>query len=106
MLFRCNILALVGGGAHPKYPEDKVMLWDDHQQKCIGELAFKSKVVGVHLRKDKIVVILPDKKYLYNFTDLKLIDAWETTLLNPKGICAFAPTEDAIFAYPDTKLEY
>ena len=53
MLYRTNIIALVGGGDNPKFPPNKVMLWDDSLMKCIGELNFKSDVRGVRLRKDK-----------------------------------------------------
>ncbi|KAM0828920.1 hypothetical protein ACQ4PT_067227 [Festuca glaucescens] len=87
MLFRCNILALVGGGDAPHYPPNKVMIWDDHQSRCIGELSFKSPVRAVRLRRDRIIVILDTKVYVYNFADLKLVHHIETAP-NPKGLCA------------------
>jgi len=86
MLFRCNILAFVGGGSDPRYPANKVMIWDDHQSRCIGELSFRSEVKGVRLRRDRIVVVLAHKIFVYNFADLKVLHQIET-IANPTGLC-------------------
>lgn len=87
MLFRCNILSIVGGGPDPQYPTNKVMIWDDHQGRCIGELSFRSVVRSVRLRRDRIVVVLEQKIFVYNFADLKLLHQIET-IANPKGLCS------------------
>lgn len=58
MLYRSNILALVGGGKTPKYYLSKVMLWDDHQVKNIGEMSFRSEVKAVKLRSNKLIYFL------------------------------------------------
>jgi WD40 repeat protein len=94
MLFRCNILALVGGGSNPRFPPNKVLIWDDHQNRSIGELSFRSDVKNVRLRRDRIAVVLESKIYVYNFADLKLIDHIET-IPNPKGLCCLCPHEDS-----------
>ncbi|KMZ67124.1 WD repeat domain phosphoinositide-interacting protein [Zostera marina] len=95
MLFRCNILALVGGGPHPQYPPTKVMIWDDHQSRCIGELSFRSQVRAVRLRRDRIVVVLDHKLFVYNFADLKLVQQIET-VPNPRGLCALSQQQGAL----------
>ncbi|GER35229.1 WD-repeat protein [Striga asiatica] len=87
MLFRCNIFVLVGGGDAPQYPLNKVMVWDDHKRQCIIELSFRSEVRGIRLRRDRIVVVLEQKIYVYNFVDTKLLHQIET-IANPKGLCA------------------
>jgi len=57
MLYRSNILALVGGGKNPKFTPNKVILWDDHQSKVISELRFNSYVKNVKLKKDKYIFL-------------------------------------------------
>ncbi|KAK8691830.1 hypothetical protein V6N13_075325 [Hibiscus sabdariffa] len=89
MLFRCNILALVGGDSNSHYPPNKVIIWDDHQSRCIGEFAFRSEVRAVKLRRDRIVVVLEHKIYVYSFMDLKLLHQIET-LANPRGLCCLS----------------
>ncbi|KAF5957579.1 hypothetical protein HYC85_004804 [Camellia sinensis] len=86
MLFGFNISALVGGGSEPQYPSNKVMIWDDNEGRCIVELSFRSEVKSVRLRRDRIVVVLNQKIFVYNFSDLKLFHQIETAP-NPKGLC-------------------
>ncbi|XP_008801064.1 autophagy-related protein 18a-like [Phoenix dactylifera] len=95
MLFRCNILALVGGGPQPYYAPNKVMIWDDHQSRCIGELSFRSEVRAVRLRRDRIIVVLDHKIFVYNFADLKLVHQIET-VPNPKGLCAVSQQQGSL----------
>ncbi len=87
MLFRCNILALVGGGRKPRYPPNKVMIWDDHQNRCIGELSFRSEVKAVRMSRERVVVVLEYRVYVYNFADLNLLHTIET-ISNPRGLIA------------------
>jgi len=76
-------------------------LWDDIGFKCIGELSFKSPVRAVRLTKDKIVVVLENRTYIYNFSELRLIDAIET-YPNIRGLVAINPDpENAVLATPD-----
>jgi len=87
MLFRCNLLAIVGGGRNPRYPPNKVMIWDDRQNRCVGELLFKTEVYAVRLRRDRVVVVLANKVHVHRFKDLKLLQLI-TTADNTSGLIA------------------
>ncbi|XP_019058412.1 PREDICTED: autophagy-related protein 18e [Tarenaya hassleriana] len=90
MLFQSHLFALVGDGSNDTlYPSNKVWIWDDHQDRCHCELAFRSEVVSVKLQRDCIVVVLQHKIYVYSFNDLKVQRQIET-IMNPKGLCCIS----------------
>lgn len=100
MLFRSNILVLVGGKSNSQYPPNKVVIWDDHQSRCIGEFSFRSEVRAVKLKRDRIIVVLEHKIYVYSFMDLKLLHQIET-LSNPKGHCCLSQNSNtSVLACP------
>ena len=41
-------------------------------------MSFRDKVRNVKLKNDKVIVVLEKKTFVYNFSDLKLIDQTET----------------------------
>ena len=53
MLYKSNVVALLGGGRNPKYTPNKIVLWDDSQEKVITEIRLSNDVVNVKLKKEK-----------------------------------------------------
>ena len=101
MLYRTNILALVGGGKNPKYAPNKVIIWDDHQGKVIGELRFMSYVKNVKLKRDKIFIVTEPKIYVFTFNTFELLIDFETAN-NPKGLIAVSSSNNnSILAFPE-----
>ncbi|KAL0382238.1 UNVERIFIED_CONTAM: Autophagy-related protein 18d [Sesamum calycinum] len=57
--------------------------------RCIGEFSFRSEVRAVKLRRDRVVVVLEHKIYVYNLLELKLLHQIET-VANPRGLCCLS----------------
>lgn len=74
MIERTNILGLVGGGDEPLESPNKLNIYDDKEGKYIANINFKSVILNIRLKKDKILVILEDFIYLLDTVNYNPFD--------------------------------
>ena len=99
MLYRTNLLALIGGGDIPKFNSKKVVLWDDYQNKMVSEIKFFSSLKNVKLKKDKIFAICDKNIYVFDLKTLENLEIIDTKE-NPKGLFGINNDENkTIIAY-------
>ncbi|KAI1103201.1 WD40 repeat-like protein [Jackrogersella minutella] len=87
MMGNANYLALVGGGRSPKFPQNKVIVWDDSKGKIALELATLTAVRGVQISKSRIAVVLQNSVRVYAFHKPPTPLARYETSDNYLGLC-------------------
>ncbi|ELP95106.1 WD repeat domain phosphoinositide-interacting protein, putative [Entamoeba invadens IP1] len=102
LLYKTNLLLLVGGGSNPAFPPTKLIIWDDYQNKAISELDHDSEIISAKFRKDIIIVVLANKVLVYDFKNLNHKEVFKTCP-NPKGIIAVSYLETKIVAFPSVE---
>ncbi|TVY20972.1 SVP1-like protein 2 [Lachnellula arida] len=91
MLGKTNFIALIGGGKQPKFPQNKVIIWDDAKQKVSIQIPLIATVRGVKLSKTHIVVALQNSIRVYKFQISPELWAVFETADNPLGLCCLTP---------------
>ncbi|KAI0203261.1 WD40 repeat-like protein [Astrocystis sublimbata] len=97
MMGNTNFLALVGGGRAPKFPQNKVIIWDESKGKVAFEIAALTAVRGVHISRTRVVVVQQNSVRLYAFEKPPKPLAKYETADNLLGLCCLT---DKYLAFP------
>ncbi|KAI0638299.1 WD40-repeat-containing domain protein [Trametes polyzona] len=89
-LHTSSLLFLVGGGRSPRYPPNKVILWDDALAQEVAELEFREKVRGLACRRGWLAVALRRRVVVFQVGETVVrFREWDTCD-NPRGLLAIA----------------
>ena len=102
MLYKTNILALVGGGKNPKFKLNELIIWDEEKDAQICKITTKYKILNTKIRENKIFIANKSQILVFDFNTLTLIETLETK--NIRGLISLCYKED-IVAYPDIQHE-
>lgn len=90
MLYKSNIFALVGGGKNPKFPLNKVSIWDDTKNQVLFDFTTESHVTNVKLKKDLLVITSINTTFVYNLSNPPVLLISFPTIDNHHGIIALS----------------
>ncbi|KAL6705677.1 Phosphatidylinositol 3,5-bisphosphate-binding protein [Coniothyrium glycines] len=97
MLGTTSYIALVGGGKQPKFPQNKVQIWNDSTQRVATSLEFKTPIQRVRISNSHLVVVLLNKVGVYKMKMPPEKIADYETVNNPFGLCEMSKN---IVAFP------
>lgn len=101
MLYKTNYVALVGGGKKPRFPLNKLCIWDDLKEKTSIVLNFITPILNVHLSRTHIVVILKNMALVYSFKSRPELLFSFDTLDNDYGVSDLAVSDSvSVCAFP------
>lgn len=111
LYFESNIIALCGGGKYPKYPKNKVILYDEEKSIVTNELVFNSFVKCVKMKKDLMFVLCETKIHVINLLSLQEVDLLDMSGVNQycisKGIFSVNLSNDSnIICFPHQTKGY
>lgn len=102
MLNKSNILGLVGGGTHPKFPPNKLIIWDDSRSKIITEInTNNSNITDIKLKKDYIFIISQKELSIYSFESFEKIQSYNIS----KNLFSISSNPNkTIIAFPSSNI--
>lgn len=103
MLYKSNFLALMGGGRVPKYSKNKLVIWDDNEDKIITDLKFTTSIINIKLKKDFLFVVCQKRIYVFDFNTFEMIDTIETGDNKKELVAINSSPGNTILAYPSSK---
>ncbi|ESO07695.1 hypothetical protein HELRODRAFT_185445 [Helobdella robusta] len=107
LLNKTNILAVVGGGANAKFPENSVVLLDCSiplKNKKTVDIRFSQPVLAVKIKETKLIVVLRNEIHIFSFPHRIERSCVFTTRDNPRGICEVCSTPNFnLLAFPGPK---
>ena len=104
ILNRCNIFALVGTGDNPKFGQNKVVLWDELNQKVVNQLIVSSNIKNIKIKRTKIFIIEENNIKVFTLGNYENIDSLKT-FKNKNGIFGISlDSKLNIISYPSPDI--
>ncbi|KAI6177035.1 WD repeat domain phosphoinositide-interacting protein 3 [Aphelenchoides bicaudatus] len=101
MLYRCNVVALVGSNKEPTFDANKVILFDCCLHKIVVELNAGSPVKNVLMRRDRLIIVVESRIFVYTLTDIPELLFSIQTIPNFLGLCSVSHNDsNPIIAFP------
>ncbi|KAK4481648.1 hypothetical protein RD792_012555 [Penstemon davidsonii] len=104
MLYRSNLLAIVGAGEQPSLSPRRLCLFNIINGTALRELNFLTSILSVRVTRKRLIVVLQEQTYIYDVNNLeikRIID----TVPNLKGLCAFSTSlENPYLALPASTM--